>query len=167
MLYLNLGVNDIRYTAGPTAPRRVVVRKHRSGVIKTFTAAAPGQETTGDVAQILEEKYNILETFSREYEKEIADALSHALVGAIQILVMGNTQNADPYASAALEIETAMKLFLDMGGMDGSGNVPTKAALRGVNRRLKHPYAKGNPSRPSFIDTGTMQSNYRAWTSKE
>lgn len=159
---LNLGVNDIPYTNGPIAPRRVVHRTYK-GREKTFTVAPSGQQTTGDVAEILEDKYNILETFSQVYQEEIADALAHSIAGAIENMFSGAPPVENPYIEAEAEITTGMKLFLDLQEMDGNGPVPTKAALRGVNHRLAKPFAKDNPARPSFIDSGLMQANYKAW----
>lgn len=163
MTILNLGVNEIPYASGKRAPRRAVARI-RKGKLKTHTAAASGQQTTGDVAEILEDKYQILETFAAEYAQPIADALAHSVAGAIDNLLMGAPPPENPYAGAESEIEESMKLFLDLQQMDGRiEGVPTEAARKGVNHRLAHPYAKSNPPRPSFIDTGLMQANYRAW----
>jgi hypothetical protein len=161
-LHLLLGVNDVPYNQGPQAPRRVVARVTKHGAIRTHTVAAAGQVTTGDVAEILEEKYHILETFVETYREEIGDAVGNSIKGAIENMIMGAGAVDNPFAAAEAEIETSMKLFLDLQEMDGIPGVPTKAAQRGVNHRLKHPYAKGNPQRPSFIDTGAYQSNLRA-----
>jgi hypothetical protein len=166
VMYLNLGVLDVPYSPGPVAPRRAVARIHK-GKLKTYTVAPSGQQTTGDVAEILEDKYNILEAFSSVYGDEIADALANSLAGAIEDMFASAPVPENPYAGAEAEIEQGMKLFLDLQELDGANGVPTKAALRGVNHRLAYPYAKGNPARPSFIDTGLMQANYRAWTETE
>jgi hypothetical protein len=40
------------------------------------------------------------------------------------------------------------------------------AATAGVNHRKKKPYAKANPARPAFVDTGLYQSAFRAWVEK-
>jgi hypothetical protein len=53
--------------------------------------------------------------------------------------------------------------FIDRRGMDGMPGVPTDAARLGINHRLKHPYAKANPERPSFKDTGTYMQSFTAW----
>jgi len=44
----------------------------------------------------------------------------------------------------------------------GIPGVPTKAALRGVNHRLKHPYRRRG-ARPSFVDTSLYMSSFKAW----
>jgi hypothetical protein len=53
-----------------------------------------------------------------------------------------------------------MKQEIESMGLRG---VPTKAALKGINHRLRHPYRKSNPRRPSFVDTGLYVASFRAW----
>ena len=55
-----------------------------------------------------------------------------------------------------------MKQFISSGEMEKLGypGVPTKAALMGVNHRLKK---KRGPRRVSFIDTGQYQANLTNW----
>lgn len=159
-IILHLGVNDVQYAPGPAAPRRAVARV-RKGKLRTHTAAAASRQTTGDVAEILEDKYHILESFVEEYREQIGDAVAHSLIGALESTHSGQTVE-NPFATAESEIVEGMKAFLDGQMMDGIPGVPTKAALAGVNPRLAHPYAKGNPARPSFIATGLMQQNYAA-----
>lgn len=164
---LHLGVLDpVRYTQGPEAPRRAV-HKMRKGKAAAYMAPAAGQETVYDVAVILEEKYEILQTFADEYHDEIEKAVAHSVAGAIETLISSGEAPNNPFAGAEAEITEGMKTFLDIHGMDGKPGVPTQAALKGVNHRLKRPNAKGNPARPSFIDTGTMQASYKAWIDSE
>lgn len=156
-LTLSLGVIDVPYAPGPVAPRRAVARI-RKGKLRTRTAAAAGQQTTGDVAEILEEKYHIMESFAEEYHDQIVDAVAHSLAGAMETILSGQDVE-NPFAGAESEITEGMKEFIDGQMMDGIPGVPTKAALKGINHRLTHPYAKGNPARPSFLDTGLFQAN--------
>lgn len=119
--------------------------------------------TTFDVAKILEAKYGIMATYYRVHGQEIADAITNSLAGAIESLAMG--QAVDPWNSGMGKVEERFRLFItsleaERGGIPGT---PTKAALAGVNHRLKHPYAKDNPRRPSFWDTGIYTLSFRAW----
>lgn len=167
---LHLGVVDIPYAVQvPEGARRVVHRVTKGGAVSTHTAAPTGGETTGDVAQILEERYHVMELFYEEVGADkIAEALAHSARGALESLMMGAPpENISLTAEAEGEIEGAFKLFLDQRELDHVGpGVPTAAALKGVNHRLKHPYAKDNPERPSFIDTGTYQTSFKAWVEK-
>lgn len=164
-IIIHLGVVDVPYaTHVPENQRRVVHRTTRGGVVSVATAPPSGAETTGDVAQILEDEYHVMEVFYEDVgEALIAKALEHSVIGAIQDMALGKPTNLiDPFAKATTEIEAAFKVFLEQQEMDGVvGGVPTKAALKGVNHRLKHPYAKGNPERPSFIDSGTYESHFK------
>jgi hypothetical protein len=165
---LHLGVIDVPYATRVAEPqRRVGVRQRKGGPAEAFSAAPSGAETTGDVATILEDKYHIMEVFYNDVGGEsIGKALEISTERAIKNLLLG--QPAASIVSLTLaaegEIEEAFKLFLSQQEMDHVvGGVPTQAALNGVNHRLKHPYAKSNSERPSFIDTGTYQASFKAW----
>lgn len=123
---------------------------------------APSQ-TTGDVAEILEHKYAIMEDFVRVHEDDIAKAMEQSLGDAFELLL----KNAppEPLTAGMSIIETAFRQFLLTQEVERIGipGTPTKAALKGVNHRKRHPYAKSNPRRPSFIDTGTYETSFRAW----
>jgi hypothetical protein len=151
MTTLHLGVTDIPYaTAVPTKGRR---------------AASTGGQTTGDVAEILEDKYHIMEIFFEEHQKEIAVAVEESIGDALETLLSGHSPGGNATAAASADIETLFKRFISNGEMDSLGypGVPTAAALAGVNHRLAHPYAKGNAARVSFRDTGLYEASFKAW----
>lgn len=162
---ISLGVWDVPYAAHvPAEARRVHTRTAKGGKPVRGSSAPAGGQTTGDVATALEDKYHIMEVFAEEVGEElIVKALEHSIEGAIVDLVLGKDPDlVSPFATAMTEMEAAFRIFLDQQSLDGIvPGAPTKAALAGVNHRLKHPYARGNPSRPSFIDTGTYQSHFR------
>lgn len=190
MATLHLGVIDIPYSVNiPEAARRVVHRTHKNGTVETFTAAPSGGETTGDVAEILEAKYHVMEVFAEDLGLDlIAKALENSAAGAIESLLNGagtqgfsdfshvedaslrarlessNTPSLSLTLEAEDEIAAAFRHFLDQREMDGVvPGVATGAAKKGVNHRLKHPYVKSNKERPSFVDTGTYQASFKAW----
>jgi hypothetical protein len=127
--------------------------------------AAPRGKTTGDVADILEAKYHVVEVFYEENKEAVAGLLEESLQGAIESLVMGAPVTFAPLSGGLSRIEERFKKFLSDKEMDRLGypGVPTAASLRGVSHRFKRPYAKRAP-RPSFIDTGLYQSSFRTWT---
>lgn len=153
MTILHLGVIDIPYANAPKKNRR------RSG--------SPGTQTTGDVAGWLEDRYHVMEVFFEEKKDLIAEDLEGSLQGALESVLMGagNIGNLDPVGTAMTDIEDRFKTFLSSQEIEkiGIAGVPTQAALDGVNHRLKHPYKKSNPRRPSFIDTGLYESSFKAW----
>ena len=80
----------------------------------------------------------------------------------VEDVFAGAPPQAKPYAQAESDIQTRFREFLDRDEMahTATPGVPTRAARRGVNHRLK--IKKGNP-RPSFIDTGAYQGAFLAW----
>jgi hypothetical protein len=120
--------------------------------------------TTGDVAQWLEDKYEIMATFWRVREKQIGEAFENSFAGALESFVMGH--RVDPWGPITQSIQSQFRDFISSKEAERVGipGTPTKAALRGVNHRLAHPYASGNPRRPSFRDTGLYMTSFRAWT---
>ena len=131
-------------------------------VYRTATAKA-GAITTGDVASILEAKYGLFSAFYKSREQSIADNMALSMKGALEALVMGH--RVDPWGAGTQNIQKEFRDFISTKEAERVGlpGVPTKAALKGVNHRLKHPYRKGNPRRPSFRDTGLMSASCRAW----
>ena len=102
------------------------------------------------------------ETFGAD---KIAELAGVAIAGAIEDVAAGRPPDRIvPTAEAESEIEAKFRSFLSEQKMDGIGipGVPTQAALNGVSHRFLHPYAK-RPERPSFIDTGLYQANFKAW----
>lgn len=164
-LTLHLGVIDVPYTDPAEAPAK---RKARLGKALPKPAKPKGpseNKTTGDVAEILEAEYGLIEAFFDNKELEIGAFLEDGISGALESLLMGAPTSLDPFGEGTAKIEEAFKDALstreaETWGIDG---VATEAARKGVNHRLKHPYAKENKRRPSFIDTGLMQASFKAW----
>jgi len=150
MPVLHLGVADQPYSE--PAPKDV-------------NSTVKGAPTTGDVAQWLEDKYGVMQAFYTAHEQDIADSLSESVGDTMEALLMGAPTTMDAFGAANSRIEEMFKDFLSSGQAEQVGieGAPTGAALRGVNHRLKHPYAKENPRRKSFIDTGLYQASFKAW----
>lgn len=127
------------------------------------------KKSTGDVAEILEAEYHIMETFFHAEEPAIIAALEQSIGDSLEDLLSRGRPGANSLAAAEQDIQTAFMKFIDSEEMAAIGvaGVPTLAALRGINHRLKHPYAKGNPRRPSFKDTGTFEQSFRAWLTED
>lgn len=149
-MILHLGVADVPYSY--------------PGRTKRSRKVTPGT-TTGDVAEILEAKYHVMENFFQVHSGRIARDLENSLKGALENLLLGSPAPTSPFNEGTAKIEDSFKKFLSMRGMEKLGypGVPTQAALDGVNHRLSHPNAKANKRRPSFIDTGLYQSSFKAW----
>lgn len=164
MTTLHLGVIDVRYQEQPAAPH--VQTSRRPGKARLpHPSRAPSDKSTGDVAKILEHKYGLFSMFTLLHGATISDALEEAMQGRLETLLMGGPISSKLLEDSDLgEIEQAFKKSIDDREYDARlPGVPTRAALNGVDHRLKHPYAKGNPDRPSFRDTGLMQTSFKAW----
>lgn len=161
---LHLGVVDFPYVKHVAPPqRRVAVKTRKGGKPTAFTAPPSGGETTGDVATWLEDKYHVMEVFFEEAGVDsIRKAIEHSAEMAVEALILGNQAPGLTLTSQAeTEIKQAFDVFITLQLADGIiPGVPTQAALKGVNHSLLHPYAKSNPERPSFRDTGTYRGAF-------
>jgi len=171
---LVFGVLDIPYANAPRAKG---------------SKAKSGTQTTGDVAQWLEDEYHIMEVFAAVHAQDIAHDLEHSVVGALNSILNGAPASLDVFGSATSKIEERMKNFILTGEMEKLGipNVPTQAALNGVSHRfanamntsytmplnkktgkrrkkaLKKPQ---RDARVSFYDTGLYETSMKAWIEK-
>jgi len=130
--------------------------------------------TTGEVAEILEEKYSVMGIFYEAHSQEIADDLTESLKGSLETMLMGQSVDpADIFNGGADKIEKRFHSFLEdreieylsglAGGTRGISPIPTKAALEGRSKRFK----KGRGARrPSFIDTSLYEQSMKAWVDK-
>ena len=155
---LNLGVMDIGYSD-----------------------AQGGAKTTGDVAQILEDKYHVMETFFYWRQAKIEQYIADAVGDQIAELFTGS-MGGNSLVEAGENIQQEFRDFLDLGEMQSILQSMTAseqqyylnstggfsgAGSRGVNHRKKHPYSAKNKARPAFIDTGLYQRSARAWFTKD
>lgn len=122
-----------------------------------------GAMTTANVAQILESKYDLMQTFARVEWPVFELAIQVSLQNALEALLMG--RRVDPFGRGMQAIQKKFRQFISSYEAERVGipGTPTQAAKRGVNHRLKHPYRSSNPRRPSFRDTGLYMTSFRAW----
>ena len=131
-------------------------------VKKGKNAGKPYASTTGDVAEILEDYYHIMEVFWELYAEQFMETLEEAAQGAFETLMMGGGAQDNAFAAATSEIEERFLRFISEKEMDKLGvpGVPTAASLKGVNTRFKK---RLDPGRPSFKDTGLYMNSFRCW----
>jgi len=113
------------------------------------------------VAEILEGKYGLFSRFAQLNEQRMANHLADSVNDAIHTLLSGGVVT-DPFLDGCEEINQDFRTFLDEEKMAilGVPGVPTKAALSGRSKRFKR--SRG-PRRPSFIDSGTLQTSFKSW----
>jgi hypothetical protein len=126
--------------------------------IEEFPYGDKGSISTGDVAEILEGKYGIMEHFYYNHEQEILNDIAETYLG-----ITSGTDSRSLDSDIAIDsINERFRRFLADKEMDGQiDGVPTKASLLGKSIRFKR---KKGPVRPSFIDSGLYEVNFRAWT---
>ncbi len=163
MTTLHLGVIDIPYDDPTPRPKKAARTRRGRANRPRRTKKTPKHMTTGDVAELLEARYDVMSHFFDEDGQRIADAMAEALVGSFETVAMGGPAPADPLAVVADPIKELFHEFIDSEAMAGlEDGVPTAAALKGVSHRFKHPYARGHPRRPSFVDTGQYRESFVA-----
>lgn len=160
MTKLVFGVLDLPYadaasysTVGSKKPRK---RKSRGSI------------TTGSVANILEARYHIMETFYELHGDFVLAEMINSYEGVLESIEMGAPSTIDPAGPAAQKVEARFREFLFRREMDGLGipGIPTKASLEGHSKRFKKSKARRS-SRPSFIDTGLYEGAFRMWLDEE
>lgn len=164
MTTLHLGVVDVPYAPPQQAPRKA---PKRPGKARARRARQNQNITTGDVAEILEAKYHVMEIFYEEHQADVANDLAESMKNAVESLLLGAPPSLDPFGAATSSIENRMKQFLSNREMESLGypGVPTMAALMGVSHRFKNPY-KRRAARPSFVDTGLYMASMKAWVTR-
>ena len=129
------------------------------GVIEDvhYTSGKPVHE----VGDILEAKYGVIRHFAHDNEGAIRAMMVAQSEKTVKAMIAGRRPTMKPTLD---EFKAMFRRYILAKSLDGRvRGVPTKASLRGVNHTLKHPYAKKNPVRPSFFDTGLYVSAFRAW----
>jgi len=124
--------------------------------------------TTGDVAEILERRYAPMGIFYEAHQQDIADKIGGALEKALRTALMGGPSDLGKVLeNSTSEVDEMFKDFLSSREFEYQSRlkgftfgVPTKAAMKGVNRRLK---IKRGARRPSLIDTGQYQASFHSW----
>lgn len=152
---IHMGFINTPYTrAAMIAPMRTAKvhgAKSRRHYSKTKTAQ--------QVANILESKYGVLQTFMALYDDDIKDSITekvHAF--AVQSFSQKGKLVSDRMAQfmkpSTSQIEKMFRGFLDRG----ETGISIAAALSGhrTDRKSKSP-------RPAFIDTGLYRASFRVW----
>ncbi len=146
------------------------------GVVDVAYSDDLGGSTTGEVAEILESNYHVMRIFFEDNEEFIGNALVEAMAGAIESLAQGKIVNVfSREASTRLgervlsgtsftdKIDERFRDFLDAGEATKISRQMVSAAEAGVSHRKKKPFARENPARPAFVDTGLYSASFRAW----
>lgn len=134
------------------------------GVIDLPYAHDPEGKTTGDVAEILERKYGVMETFFEAYEEPINNEIHKGYEEALESMLMGApAQDFETILNAGTSgVERLFHEFIETGEAERRSipGTPTKASLR--RRSLRFKAKKATKPRPSFYDTGLYEGSFKA-----
>jgi len=156
---LNLGFEAYPYTTKSSRTRKVLGKGAR--IHKGYGAG----KNTAEVAQELEEKYKLVETFWEAIEDTVVEKLEDVYADMIEDVLMMQEPSKKAFGDEYTQmIQENFRTFLDKE----EHGIKTAAAARGVSHLLPQPYSKNNPKpRPSFIDTGLYRSAFRAWVEED
>jgi hypothetical protein len=115
-----------------------------------------------DVAKILQEEYGLFQAFFDANGQEIADAYAESLNHSLNRMLEGK-RVANVFSEANSKTQGLFYDFINSAQVETMGifGVPTGAALKGIKHRKKNPNT--GERRPSFLDTGILRNNFRAW----
>ena len=126
-----------------------------------------GGKSTGDVAEILEDKYGVFQHFWEVHGPAVLESIAEVQSAALETMMasedpaVGQEELRIGYLGVEEEVKVLFDKFITMKEMDGMAEgVPTQASLDGVSHRFKK--KKGAPGRPSFLDTGLLLSSMMA-----
>jgi len=127
-----------------------------------------GTKTTGDVAQILEHQYHVMEVFYEERRDHVAEWMADAIRDQIADLITQAPISSNPFLDAEQRIEASFRRFLSDDEMQKIMPITQQitAAQMGMSKRFKAGHSKGYKPRPAFIDTGLYQASFRAWVQR-
>lgn len=168
-MQVQLGVNDIAYSAAATRP----VGSRSQGA-----KAAAKTVTTFQVAEMLEANYGVMRVFAELHGREIADAIAKAELRKAELRAAGHPTHKRKQPLA--EVEDAFRNYLDSREYERTSGLAINAAVAGVSHRFLHPFSMYvNPKlsgkkqalhqkamlrkeRPAFVDTGLYEASFRA-----
>lgn len=120
----------------------------------------PGLTTTGEVAERLEQDYDVMAVFVERHRKEMMADVGKRLAQTVNALFRGRPVMRKGIQLSRTEVEFRQYLSQDEW-QTHTGRV-IQAARLGRSSRFKKAGAK-RPPRPAFIDTGLYQRSFRAW----
>jgi hypothetical protein len=121
--------------------------------------------TTGEVAEFLEETFEVIGTFYELYGQRIADEITSVMANEISAMAKGEPLGGQPIQSAMEKIRTWFMNYLDQGEYEATTGIKIGTAQQGVSHRFKdvQNLEGKRGSRPAFVDTGLYQAAFRAW----
>ncbi len=126
---------------------------------------ASGATTTGQVAEILEDKYHVMRVFVELHGQSIADAIAQNIANDMEAMANNERISKAPLLDAMGKIESGFRDYLGADEWQKTTGQAIAAAQNGVSHRfkaVKGAKAKARGPRPAFISTGLYSASFRA-----
>jgi len=125
--------------------------------------ADKGRQSTGDVAEILEEKFEVMGIFAEQNEQKIAGFLEGGLAGALENIMAGAPEGFDVFGSAMSNVEERFTEFIN--GEEHGIRTKAKQAPKAGARKKRQYVAVTN--KITFVDSGLYRGNFKAWVKND
>lgn len=123
---------------------------------------AKGATTTGQVAEILEEKYHVMRVFAELHGQNMADAIAKDISNSLDAILGGERVSKLPLQTSMRQIESSFRDYLSADEWQKTSGQAIAAAQNGVSHRFKKVKGKERGPRPAFIDTGLFSRSFKA-----
>ncbi len=123
---------------------------------------AKGATTTGEVAEILEQKYHVMRLFVELHGQSIADAIAQNIANDSAAMAHREKISKIPLKQAMEHIESGFRDYLSADEWQKTTGQVIAAAQNGVSHRFKSVKNRKRDPRPAFIDTGLYSASFRA-----
>lgn len=120
---------------------------------------AEGRQDTGEVAEILEAKFHVMQIFVDQNLELITNDIADGVLGAMESALMGAPPGHDMFGSAMANIEDRFHGYIDRE----EHGIKTKAKdAPKAGARKKRQYRQVT-SKTTFVDSGLYRNNFKAW----
>ena len=123
---------------------------------------ADSDQETGDVAEILESKFHVMQIFADQNSDKIAEFIEDGVAGALENILAGAPSSLDVFGSSMSNIEDRFNEFID----NEEHGIQTKAkSAPKAGARKKRQYRQVT-HKTTFVDSGLYRNNFRAWVAE-
>lgn len=122
--------------------------------------ADEGSKTVGDVAEIIEDKFHVMQIFADMHEQDMADELSISYANAMDSIFSGRPMPKDFAASATAKIGDMFETYINTQE-HGIDLKKLRKPLAGSRKKRQYRKAK---AATAFLDTGLYRGAFKAWT---
>lgn len=118
-------------------------------------------KNTGEVAEILEGKFHVMQIFADKNLDKIAGYIEDGIAGALESVAAGAPENFNVFGSAMENITDRFHEYID----NEEHGILTKEKKYGTQKagaRKKRQYRKAT-NKTTFVDSGLYRNNFVAW----